>query len=173
MKFSLTKNTKQRCWVTLYQIKAEKSFCDVSKGDLWGRIEKEDNLSQNGNARIYANAQVSENARIFGNARVSGNVRIFENAQIFGDAQISGDIKIFGNARVSGNAQVFGKIKLQSWRCFARKEKDWNISEIENEWIILMIKDYKLVEEGKDTEVERAIKFLKKKKLVKELKDIE
>jgi hypothetical protein len=42
---------------------------------------------------------------------------------------------------------VYWKIQLQFWLCFARKEKDWNVSEIENEWIILMIKDYKPAEE--------------------------
>ena len=113
MKFSLTTNTKQRNWITLYQIKAEMSFGNVFKGELWGYIEKEENLSQ-----------------------VSGNARVF------------------GDARVYGNAQVSGKIKLQFWLCFAKKEKDWNVSEVENEGIILMIKDYKPAKEKEQEETQ-------------------
>jgi len=125
MKFSLTKNTKDWFGTTLFQIKAEMSFWNISKWELGWRIEKEENLSQDGDA------WVSGDARVYGNAWVSGNARVY------------------GNACVSGNASVSGKIKLQFWWCFARKEKDWDISEVENEWIILMIKDYKPAEEEK------------------------
>ena len=63
-KYSLTKTTKEWCGTTLFQIKAEKDFGDVSKGDLGGYIEKEDNLSQHGNAWIYGNARVSGKLKI-------------------------------------------------------------------------------------------------------------
>jgi len=37
--------------------------------------------------------------------------------------------------------------------CFAKKEKDWNVSEVENKGIILMIKDYKpAIEEQEETQ---------------------
>ena len=58
MKYSLTKNTKEWGGKTLYQIKAEASFSVVTKGDLGGWIEKEENLSQGGDAWVYGNAQV-------------------------------------------------------------------------------------------------------------------
>ena len=40
-KYSLTKNTKERLGITLFQIKAEMSFGNVRKGELGGWIEKE------------------------------------------------------------------------------------------------------------------------------------
>jgi len=93
-KYSLTTNTKKLGNLTLYQIKAEEDFNDVKKGDLGGWIESEKNLSQNGNAWVYNDAQ------IFGDAQ------IFEDAQIFGDTWISGDTKISGNAWISGDAII-------------------------------------------------------------------
>lgn len=119
MKFKLTKNTKDYYWTTLYQIEATISFGNVSKWELWGWIEKEDNLAQDGDAWVSGDACVSGNACVYGDACVSGN------------------------AWVSGNARVSGKIKLECGWCFARKEKYWDVSEIENEWVILLIKDYK------------------------------
>ena len=59
MKFSLTKNTKNLFGIPLYQIKAEMSFGNISKGDLGGYIEKKENLSEEGNAWVYGNAWVS------------------------------------------------------------------------------------------------------------------
>ena len=49
-KYSLTKNTKEWSGKTLFQIKAEISFKSVVKGELGGYIEKEENLSQDGDA---------------------------------------------------------------------------------------------------------------------------
>ena len=56
MKFSLTKNTKQWCGITLYQIKAEMSFGNVAKGELGGWIEKKENLDGEGDARVSGDA---------------------------------------------------------------------------------------------------------------------
>ena len=52
----------------LFRIKALVAFGDVEKGELGGFIEKEDNLSHDGNAWVYGNAQVSGNAQVYGNA---------------------------------------------------------------------------------------------------------
>lgn len=84
-KYTLTTTTKQCNNVTLYQIKADRDFGSISKGDLGGYIEKEENLSHNGDAWV------------------SGNARVFGDAWVFGDAQVSGD------ARVSGNARIYAK----------------------------------------------------------------
>lgn len=111
-KYELTNETKNIFGKTLYRIKALIDFGSVEKGELGGFIEKEDNLNQHDNAWVY------DNARVFGNAMV------------------------YGNARVFGNAWVSGKIKLEFGWCFARKRKDWNITEIENEEETLLIKDY-------------------------------
>ena len=46
----------------LFRIKALVSFGDVSAGELGGFVEKEENLSNNGNAWVSGNARVSGNA---------------------------------------------------------------------------------------------------------------
>ena len=54
----------------LYRIKALKDFLNVKKGDVGGYIESEQNLSQEGNARVSGDAWVSGNARVSGDAWV-------------------------------------------------------------------------------------------------------
>ena len=71
-KYSLTKTTKECFGITLFQIKAEISFGNVSKGELGGYIEKEENLSQEGNAWVSGDARVFGDAMVSGDARVSG-----------------------------------------------------------------------------------------------------
>lgn len=66
--------------LTLTRIRA---LVDITKfgvrvGDLGGYIEKEANLSQDGNAWVAGNARVYGNARVFGNARVNGNALVSE-----------------------------------------------------------------------------------------------
>ena len=56
--------------VTLHRIQAITSFENVVAGELGGWIEKEENLSQGGNAWVGGNAQVRGNARVGGDARV-------------------------------------------------------------------------------------------------------
>ena len=57
----------------VFQIRALISFGNVKEGDLGGWVEKEENLSQNGNAWVYGNA------RVYGNAEVSGNAEVLHN----------------------------------------------------------------------------------------------
>ena len=101
-KYELTSETKVFLGKTLYRIKALVQFGNVNAGDLGGWIEKEENLSQSGNAWVYGDARVSGNAWVYGDARVSGN------AEVSGNARVSGDARVYGDARVSGNAWVYG-----------------------------------------------------------------
>ena len=66
----------------------------LSDGVVGGWIEKEGNLSHEGDC------WVGDNAQVFGYARVSGN------AQVFGNAQVHGNAMVYGDARVSGCAQA-------------------------------------------------------------------
>ena len=52
----------------------------VFKGELGGYIEKESNLSHEGDCWIGRDAQVYDNAKVFGNAEVSGNTEVSGNA---------------------------------------------------------------------------------------------
>ena len=64
-KFELTDNFVINAFgIKLFQIKCTKSFKYANEGDLGGYVEKEDNLSQSGNAWVSGNAQVSGNARV-------------------------------------------------------------------------------------------------------------
>ena len=102
-KYELTTNTKMRFGRKLFQIKALVSFGDVAAGDLGGYIEKEENLSYDGDAWVSGNAWVYGNAMVSGNALVSGNARVSGNAWVSGDARVSGDTRVSGNALVSGH----------------------------------------------------------------------
>lgn len=109
MKYKLTKNKKIINGVTLYQIQALKNFGNVKKGELGGGIEKEDNLSQEGNCWVSGNACVFDNARVYGDARVSDNARVSGNARIYGNACVSGNARVYGDADVRGLDEISSK----------------------------------------------------------------
>ena len=81
---------------TLYRIRALTSFSDVKTGDLGGWVEKEDCLSQFGDAWVYDDAEVGGDAVVSGDSRVSGN------AKMFGDAWVYGNDWVCDNADLSG-----------------------------------------------------------------------
>ena len=98
----------------LFRVRALVAFGSVKAGEQGGYVEKEENLSQTGNAWVSDNARVSGNARVCDNARVSGNAEVYGdawvsgNAWVYGDARVSGNARVYDNARVSGNAEVYG-----------------------------------------------------------------
>lgn len=91
-KYELTDEKIEVCGKTLYRIRALRDFSNVSTGDLGGFVERESNLSHDGDAWIYDNAQV------YGNAQVCGD------AWVCGDAQVCGDAWVYDNAWVCGDA---------------------------------------------------------------------
>jgi carbonic anhydrase/acetyltransferase-like protein (isoleucine patch superfamily) len=102
----------------------------LSDGKLGGWIEKEENLSQegncwvDGNAKVYGNAEVRDNAQVYddvwvcgdaqvyGNAIVCGDAEVRDNAQVYGDVWVCGDARVYGNAQVYGNAIVCGDARV-------------------------------------------------------------
>ena len=66
-KFELTSEFVTFLGKKLFRIKALISFGNVEEGELGGYVEKEENLSDDGNA------WVSGNARVYGDAMVSGD----------------------------------------------------------------------------------------------------
>lgn len=69
----------------LFRIKALIEFGNVKEGELGGFVEKEENLSHDGNAWVY------ENAEVYGNAWVCGNAKVYGDAEVYGDARVCGD----------------------------------------------------------------------------------
>jgi UDP-3-O-[3-hydroxymyristoyl] glucosamine N-acyltransferase len=91
----------------MYETRNDGKYGFIHKDDLGGFIEKEENLSQDGNAWVSQNAKVYDNARIFGDAFVSGNANIYGDSQIYDNACVYGDASIFnGKSRIYGNAKV-------------------------------------------------------------------
>lgn len=118
-KYELTDNTIEYDGKTLYQIKALKNFGNVKTGYLGGYVEKEENLSHEGNCWVDDNAKVYDNAKISGNAEIYGNAEIFgascwvyNNAEVYDNAQIYGEADVFGNAKIYGNAEVYNKTSV-------------------------------------------------------------
>lgn len=66
-----------------------------------------------------------------------------------GNLSQDGDAWVYGNAMVYGDARVSGDVKVLSGYCFAYKEKDWNVTEVESGNGVLLIKDYIKPEESK------------------------
>lgn len=161
-KYEMTSKVKEFAGRKLFQIRALKDFRDVKAGDLGGYIEKEENLSQEGNAwvydeaqvfgnaRVYGDALIHDNAQIFGHAEVSenawisgnawafGNTKIFDNAWvsdnawIFGEAQVSGNVWIFGKARIFDNAKIYGGADYIYFRGFGGKNGNITMFRIKN-----------------------------------------
>ena len=111
-KYKFTGKTKEVYGRTLFQIACVTAFASVGAGDIGGYIEKEDNLSQDGNAWVYGNAKVCGNAKVYGDAKVCGNAWVYENAEVYGNAEVCGNAKVCGNAEVYGDAEVCGDAKV-------------------------------------------------------------
>ena len=85
-KYELTTDTKIVLGKKLFRIKALVSFGNVKAGDLGGYVERENNLSHEGKAWVYGDAEVSGDAEVFGDAKVSGNAKVFGDAKVYGNA---------------------------------------------------------------------------------------
>ena len=99
----------------VYRIKALKSFGNVREGDIGGWVEKDYNLSQQGNCWIFDNAvamgnsQVLHHAQLMDNAKVSMKATIRNYAQIMDDARVAGNAKILDNVIIRNNVLIRGK----------------------------------------------------------------
>ena len=129
---------------TLYRIRALKDFGDqekgiyqVEKGMLGGYIQKEENLSHEGNcwvfddAKVFGDAVVKDNAfvtdesMVFGNATVKGRALLVDKSKVYGFAIIQDDAVVMNRAEVferaimlnyssiDGNAKLYGSAKAE------------------------------------------------------------
>ena len=99
--------------VIVYRIEALKNFSDVKKGDLGGWVEKETNLSQEGDCWLYGNATVLQDAAVFDNAKVYGDAEITNNARVYGNSKVFDEAYIMDSAEVFDYAEVYG----EAWIC--------------------------------------------------------
>lgn len=91
---------------TLHKIVALKDFSDM-RGDIEGGwIEKEENLSQEGDCWVYSDAMV------YGNATVRDNAVVCDEAIVCGNAIVCDEAIVRGNAIVTDNAVVYGEVEI-------------------------------------------------------------
>ena len=90
----------------LYRIRSLRDFGDVKKGDLGGYIEKEENLSHEGNCWVYDRAVVYMDAKVRGDSSVSGLSVVSDKAKVYGKAQVGENARVYGDAKVYGSSRV-------------------------------------------------------------------
>lgn len=90
----------------LYRIEAVKDFSNVKKGDLGGWVEKEYNLSQEGNCWVFDEACVYGNAKVYGDANVYHEAEVWGNSKVLDNAEVHGESKVYGNVEIGGNSEV-------------------------------------------------------------------
>lgn len=101
----------------LYQVEALKDFSFIKKGELGGHVEKDSNLSQEGDCWVFPRAtavndcEISGDALVSGRATISGNAKVREKASVHGNAQIQRDARVEGYSEVRGDAIVSGTVK--------------------------------------------------------------
>ena len=137
-KYEFTVETIEVSGRTLHRIKAIRDFGYVKAGELGGFIEKEENLSHEGNcwvyndAKVYGDAEVCGNAwvhgdaEVYGNAKVYGNALVYDNANVCGDAEVYGNAKVYGNANVCGDANVYGNAEISMCSDFIVFKNWWS-----------------------------------------------
>ena len=126
-KYELTNETKTLADGTvLHRIRALRDIprFGVKAGELGGFVEEENNLSQDGKAWVFDNAEVSGNAKVYGNAEVSGNAKVYGNAWVSGDARVSGNAKVHGDSdyMVIKNTWSSGR-----WFTYTSSNKKWAV----------------------------------------------
>lgn len=111
---------------TMYRVIALRDIPkhNVIEGETGGWIEKEENLSQDGNAwiadnamvfgsaRIYDGAYVCNDTKIFGWAEIYGHARVYERAHVFSGAKAYDYVEVYGSARVTGNSRIYEHAKV-------------------------------------------------------------
>ena len=135
-KYELTDETIICDGRTLYRIKAVRDFGVVKAGDLGGFIEREENLSHEGdcwvggNAKAYGDSKVEgdalmcdysvakdhavigDNSLIEDYAVIGDNSLIFKNAHVVGNSVVEGNVFVGGGTRIGGNTLLLGEAEI-------------------------------------------------------------
>lgn len=78
LKYKFTGETKKYFDVTLHQIVALKDFDTVKSGDIGGWVERESNLSQDGDALVYGNESIFTVSNV---GTENGTLTVFNNQE--------------------------------------------------------------------------------------------
>ena len=96
----------------LHRIKALKDFGDVKKGDIGGFVEKEINLSHEGNCWIYDNAKAMDNSKVYGNSRMYGYSKMFDYSEMYDNSSMNDYSEIYDYSEMYGDSELNNKAKL-------------------------------------------------------------
>ena len=113
-KYKFTGESKKWGNRTLLRIVATRDFGSVKAGEVGGWIEKESNLSHEGNCWVYDNGAVYGNGKVYSNGRVYGHGLVHENGvvcdngRVHGNGIVSGNGIVRDNGRVGDNGMVYG-----------------------------------------------------------------
>lgn len=114
-KYKFTDETRQYKGRLLHRIVALRDFSNIQAGTKGGWIEKEENLSHEGDCWVSHEAIVCDKACVYDNAKVAGIAVIEKCGQVFNyavvtvNARITDYAAVYDDARVSGNALVGGR----------------------------------------------------------------
>ena len=72
----------------LHRIKALKDFGTVKKDDIGGYIEKEYNLSHDGDCWIYDGAKAMDSSRMYDDSRMYDESEMHDNSKMYGDSRM-------------------------------------------------------------------------------------
>lgn len=115
MKFKLTEETKiiNDSFGVEHTLHRIQSLVDIPEigvwaGDIGGWVEKESNLSQDGEAWVAGNAIVWDNAIVRDNAYVRDNAIVCGSASVEDDGYVADNALVRDNAYIEGNSQVYG-----------------------------------------------------------------
>ena len=113
---------------TLYRIRALKNVVKsydgtyaVKKGTLGGYVQKEANLSHEGNCWVFDNAKVFDDTQVQNHAVITDESMVFGNSVIKDRAIICNQSKVYGfaiiqdDAIVMDRAEVFGHVVMEDF----------------------------------------------------------
>ena len=107
-KYKFTEETRIYNGRLLHRIVALRDFSNVIAGTKGGWIEKEDNLSHEGDCWVSDEAIVCDKACVFDNAKVAGDAIVEKCGHVSGGASVSVNARITDYADIYGYARVFG-----------------------------------------------------------------
>ncbi len=125
-KYRLTDETMTLGGITLHRIEALRDFGNVRAGEKGGWIEKESNLSHEGNCWI------GDNAKVYDDTRVSENAKVLERAKVYGITAVCGNVVVCGKAKVcdagwlGGGAIICGDVIIHSLKDYIVFKNWWS-----------------------------------------------
>ena len=114
-KYEFTGVTKTVNGTVVKQIRALikiESMC-VEVGTIGGWLEKETNLSHEGNCFVFDQASVRDNGRVIGNAMVREHATVFGRATIYDNAYVCGRAKVGGSCLIQNSAYIGGDCEVK------------------------------------------------------------